>query len=172
MNEPTLRIEYGNESHLDLLRPLWLCLHHHHQRIAPTLAPYAGDDASWQKRRDFYSDCLLHKGSFVLLAYFGEELIGYALVLVQPTSSMWTDTWVVGDRTAELETIVVAPEWRRRGVASLLMDRVEAELEQLRIKDVIIGALPTNSEVLELYRRREFEPTWLVMTRFAARRRR
>jgi ribosomal protein S18 acetylase RimI-like enzyme len=172
MNEPTLRIEYGNESDLDLLRPLWLCLHHHHQSIAPALAPYAGDHASWQTRRRFYSDCLLHKGSFVLLAHSGEELIGYALVLVQPTSSMWSDTWVVGDRTAEMETIVVAPEWRGRGVASLLMDRVEAELEKLGIKDVIIGAVPTNSEVLELYRRRGFESTWLVMTRFAARTRR
>jgi ribosomal protein S18 acetylase RimI-like enzyme len=169
MTGPTLRIVYGDESDLDLLRPLWLCLHHHHQSIAPTLAPYAGDDASWQTRRRFYSDCLLHKGSFVLLAYSGEELVAYALVLVQPTSSLWSDTWVVGDRTAELETIVVAPEWRGRGVASLLMDRVEAELEKLGIKDVIIGALPTNLEVLELYWRRGFKSTWLVMTRFAAR---
>ena len=136
---------------------------------ASTSAPYTDDDASWQTRRRFYSDCLLQKGSFVLLAYSGEELIGYALVLVQPTSSMWSDTWVVGDRTAELETIVVAPEWRGRGVASRLMDRVETELEKLGIKDVIIGAVPTNSEVLELYRRRGFESTWLVMTRFAKR---
>lgn len=172
MNEPTLRIEYGNESNLDPLRPLWLCLHHHHQSIAPTLAPYTGDEASWQTRRRFYNDCLSHKGSFVLLAYAGLELIGYALVLVQSTSSMWSDTWVVGDRTAEVETIVVTPEWRGRGVANLLMDRVEAELEKLGIKDVIIGALPSNSQVLELYRRRGFEPTWLVMTRFAARMRR
>ena len=84
MNEPTVRIEYGNLSDLDLLRPLWLCLHHHHQSIAPKLAPYAGDDASSHTRRRFYSDCLLHKGSFVLLAYSGEKLIGYALVLLQP----------------------------------------------------------------------------------------
>lgn len=164
-----LRIEYGNESNLDLLRPLWLCLHHHHQSIAPGLAPYVDDDASWQERRRFYSDCLTHKGSFVLLAYSGDDLIGYALVLVQPTSSMWSDTWVVGDRTAELETMVVAPDWRGKGIGSLLMNRIEVELERVGIKDVIIGALPTNADVLELYRRRGFEPTWLVMTRFAKR---
>jgi len=169
MSESTLRIEYGGENNLDLLRPLWLCLHHHHQSIAPTLAPYTSDDASWQTRRRFYSDCLMHQDSFVLLAYSGEELVGYALVLVQPTSFVWSDTWVVGDRTAELETIVVAPEWRGRGIGKLLMDRVEAELEKLGIKDVIIGVLPSNSRVLELYQRRGFEPTWLVMTRFTAR---
>ena len=57
---------------------------------------------------------------------------------------MWSDTWVIGDRTAELETIVVAPAWRGGGVGKLLMDRVEAELEELGIKDVIIGAMPSN----------------------------
>lgn len=51
------------------------------------------------------------------------------------------------------------------------MDRVEAKLERLGVKDVIIGALPTNAEVLELYRQRGFEPPWLVMTRFAERHR-
>jgi ribosomal protein S18 acetylase RimI-like enzyme len=166
-----LRIEYGRESSLDMLRPLWLCLHRHHQTIAPRLRPYIDDDASWATRRRFYADCLSHRDSFLLLAYCGEYLVGYALVLVQSTSSMWSDTWVVGDRTAELETIVIAPEWRGHGIGGLLLDRVESELERLGIKDVIVGALPTNTEVLELYRRRGFEPTWLVMTRFAERRR-
>lgn len=172
MNEPrtlNLRIEYGNESSLDLLRPLWLCLHRHHQSIAPRLAPYVDDDVSWATRRRFYADCLSHNGSFVLLAYSGEDLVAYALVLVQATSSMWSDTWVVGDRTAELETLVVVPEWRGRSIGGLLMDRVESELARSGIEDIIIGALPTNTDVLDLYRRRGFEPTWLVMTRFANR---
>ena len=76
---------------------------------------------------------------------------------------------MVGGKTAELETIVVAPEWRGQGIGTVLMDRIEAELDRLEIKDVIIGVLPTNVAVLELYRRRGFEPTWLVMTRFAER---
>lgn len=164
-----LRIERGSESSLDLVRALWVCLHHHHQNIAPRLAPYVDDDASWQRRRRFYADCLSHRGSFLLLAYTGEDLVGYALVLVQATTSMWNDTWVVGDRTAELETLVVVPERRGQGIGSLLMNRVESEIVQLGIQDMIIGALPTNTEVLDLYRRRGFEPTWLVMTRFGKR---
>lgn len=164
-----LRIECGNESSLELLRPLWLCLHHHHQRIAPRLAPYVDDNASWQMRRSFYAHCLSYKGSFLLLAHSGNHFVGYALVLVQPTASMWSDTWMVGAKTAELETIVVAPEWRGQGIGTVLMDRIEAELDRLEIKDVIIGVLPTNVAVLKLYRRRGFEPTWLVMTRFAER---
>jgi ribosomal protein S18 acetylase RimI-like enzyme len=172
MNEPrdlNLRIDYGNESSLDLLRPLWLCLHHYHQSIASGLAPYVDDDVSWATRRRFYADCLSHNGSFVLLAYSREDLVAYAFVLVKATSSMWSDTWVVGERTAELETLVVVPEWRGQGIGSLLMDRVESELVRSGIKDIIIGALPTNTDALNLYRRRGFEPTALVMTRFAKR---
>ncbi len=116
-----LRIEYASESSLDLLRPLWLCLHRHHQTIAPNLRPYVDDDASWTARR------------------------------------------------AELETLVVTPELRGQGIGALLLDRVESELDRLGIKDMIVGALPTNTDVLDLYRRRGFEPTWLVMTRFASR---
>lgn len=167
-----VRIEYGTQSSLDLLRPLWLCLHRHHQTIAPHLGPYVDDDTSWVLRRRFYEDCLSHKGSFVLLAYSGEDLVGYALVLVQPTASMWNDTWIVGDRSAELQTLVVAPERRGQGIGGLLMNRVESEIARLGIQDVIVGALPTNTNVLDLYRRIGFEPTWLVMTRFAQRRQR
>jgi ribosomal protein S18 acetylase RimI-like enzyme len=164
-----VRIESANESSLDLLRPLWLCLHRHHQTIAPNLGPYVDDDTSWAMRRGFYADCLLHDGSFGLLAYSGEDLVGYALVLVKATSAMWRDTWVTGERIAELETLVVAPEQRGKGVGALLLDRVESELDRSDVKDMIIGALPTNTEVLEMYRRRGFEPAWLVMTRFARR---
>jgi ribosomal protein S18 acetylase RimI-like enzyme len=170
MNEPILRIEYGNQSTLEQLRSLWLCLHHHHQSIAPRLGPFVDDDTSWQTRRRFYADCLAREGSFLLLAYSEDNIVGYALVRVEGASSMWRDTWVVGDRTAELETIVVAPSWRGKGIGTLLMDRVELELQRLDVKDVLIGAVPTNLEVLELYRRRGFEPTWLVLTRFAKRR--
>jgi len=98
-----LCIEHGTETSLDLLRPLWLTLHHHHQNIAPKLALYVDDEASWETRRRFYADCLCHAGSFLLLAYCNESLVGYAIVLVQRTTSMWSDMWVVGDRTAELE---------------------------------------------------------------------
>jgi|HubBroStandDraft_5_1064220.scaffolds.fasta_scaffold15709_4 ribosomal protein S18 acetylase RimI-like enzyme len=167
-----VRIECGTPSSLDLLRPLWLCLHRHHQTIAPHLAPYVDDDTSWATRRRFYEDCLSHKGSFVLMAYSGADLVGYALVLVQATTSMWNDTWVVGDRTAELETLVVAPERRGDGIGGLLIDRVESEIVRLGIQDVIVGVLPTNTNVLDLYRRIGFEPTWLVMTRFRQRKQR
>src|SRR5260370_38116292 len=64
-----LRIEYASESSLDLLRPLWLCLHRHHQTIAPNLRPYVAADTSWTPRRRFYANCLSHKESFAFSHY-------------------------------------------------------------------------------------------------------
>ena len=119
-------------------------------------------------RRQFYAECLSHKGSFLFLAYAGGDLVGYALVLVQATSTVWSDTWITGDRTAELETLVVAPE-QRKGIGSLLLDRVESELVRLGITDTIIGSLPSNTKTLDMHRHRGFEPTWLLMPAFARR---
>lgn len=119
----SLRIEYTDANGLDRLRPLWLCLHRHHQMIAPNLGPYVDDDTSWTMRRRFYADCLSHKGSFALSAYSKEDLVGYALVRVEATSTMWSDTWVTGDRTAEIETLVVAPDQRGQGIGAVLLDR-------------------------------------------------
>ena len=121
-NVSSVRIEAATASSLDLLRPLWLTLHRHHQAIAPNLAPYVDNDASWAMRRQFYAECLSHKDSFLFLAYLGEDLV------------------------------------------------VESELDRLGITDIIIGSLPSNTRTLDMYRRRGFEPTWLVMTRFARRR--
>ena len=60
-------------------------------------------------------------------------------------------------------------EQRGKGIGTLLLDRVESELDRLGITDTIIGTLPRNTRTLDIYRRRGFEPTWLVMTRFARR---
>jgi ribosomal protein S18 acetylase RimI-like enzyme len=46
----------------------------------------------------------------------------------------------------------LSPEERGRGVGNALLDAVEAELERPGIGDVIIGAVPSNTNVLETYR--------------------
>jgi ribosomal protein S18 acetylase RimI-like enzyme len=103
----------------------------------------------------------------MLLAYSGDNLVGYALVRAE--ANLQDVERYMGYGSSELETLVFAPDQRGRGIGALLLDRVESELERLGVKDVIVGALPTNAEVLDLYRSRGFEPTWLVMTRSVGR---
>jgi ribosomal protein S18 acetylase RimI-like enzyme len=155
---------------IDRLRPLWLEVHHHHQAVGGSaLGPYVGDEESWTACRATYAK-LLAGGGFAFLAERDGELIGYALVAVMPSSeTLLDDTWRVGERVAEIETVSVAPAARGAGVGSALLDRVDAELAAAGIDDVTIGAVITNSDAIRLYERRGFRPAWLYMTRLAGR---
>ena len=98
------------------------------------------------------------------------DLIGYAMVAVEPDGDvLWSDTWEVGEKVAELETMYLVPEERGHGLGGLLLDTVEAELESRGIADLAIGALPGNTGALRFYERRGYRPTWTIVTRFAAR---
>jgi ribosomal protein S18 acetylase RimI-like enzyme len=155
---------------LDRLRPLWLELHHHHQAVGgPALGPYVDDDTSWTACRATYAKLLTGDG-FALLAERDGELLGYALVAVMPAAeTLLDDTWRVGERVAEIETISVAPAERGAGIGTALLDRVDAELAAAGIDDVLIGAVVTNADAIRLYERRGFRPAWLYMTRLAGR---
>jgi ribosomal protein S18 acetylase RimI-like enzyme len=154
----------------DRLRPLWLELHHHHQAVGGhALGPYVDDDTSWEACRATYAQLLARDG-FVLLAERGEDLVGYALVAIMPASeTLLDDTWRVGERVAEIETVCVAPSERGAGIGSALLDRVDEELEDAGIADVLIGAVATNTDAIRLYERRGFRPAWLYMFRLAGR---
>jgi GNAT superfamily N-acetyltransferase len=164
-------VAFGDHSDVPKLRPLWLALHRIHQAADPELAPHVDDERSWERRQALYEHCLASPDAFLLLLRRGGgDLIGYALVAVEPDGDvLWNDTWQVGEKVAELETVFVVPEERGRGLGSLLLDVVDAELEARGIRDLAIGAVPGNAAALRLYERRGFLPTWTIVTRFAAR---
>jgi ribosomal protein S18 acetylase RimI-like enzyme len=155
---------------LDRLRPLWLALHHHHQAVGgERLGPYVDDDASWTARRALYHE-FLTGGGFALLAEQDGALVGYAMVAVKTSAETeLDDTWVSGDRVAEIETLLVLPEARGSGLGNALLDAVDAELERMGIADVLIAAFVTNADAIRLYERRGFRPASLYMIRLAAR---
>src|SRR6185436_15694220 len=78
-----MRLERVRADGVDRLRDLWLELHAHHQAVAPELAPYVDDDASWAVRRAFYADVLGH-GGVALVARDGDRDLGYALAGAEP----------------------------------------------------------------------------------------
>jgi len=165
---PTIR-RAGAEA-IDRLRPLWLVLHHHHQAVSgERLGPYVGDDASWIARRALYEE-FVAGGGFALLAEQDGELVGYAMVALKTSAETeLDDTWVSGERVAEIETLVVAPAARGTGLGSALLDAVDVELAAAGIDDVLIAAFVTNVDAIRLYERRGFRPVSLLMIRLAAR---
>lgn len=147
---------------LDRLRPLWLELHAHHQQIAPELAPYVDDDASWAARRALYEKTLV-KGGFALVVSEGGSDLGYAVVGEEPAH--WPASLVTESRGFEVHTLLVREEERGRGAGTMLLDAVEARLAE-EVADRYIGVIPGNRRAAALYLRRGLVPTLLVLTRF------
>lgn len=164
MNDTRVTLRRAGAEVIDRLEPLWLSLHAHHRAVAPELAMY--DDArSWQLRRDCYRRWIAEPGSFVLLAEEGDTLVGYAFTHVFGGPD---DTWVSGERIAELETLSVAAGYRGRGVGTRLLDAVDARLAELGIGDLYISTLAANTSAQRVYERRGLRPLMVKYARLAA----
>ncbi|GAA1655444.1 GNAT family N-acetyltransferase [Catellatospora bangladeshensis] len=164
MDDTGVTIRIAGAEAIDALEPLWLSLHEHHRRIAPDLVMYA-DERSWPLRRDLYRRWITEPGSFVLLAEDGPELVGYAFTHVFDGPD---DTWVSGDRIAELETLSVAASHRGRGVGTRLLDAVDARLSELGVTDLYISTLADNHAAARVYERRGLRPLMVKYARLAA----
>ena len=79
------------------------------------------------------------------------------------------DTWETGSRIGEIESLSVLPHLRGSGLGSELLTRLEDHLLGLGVDDVILGALPGNSDAIRLYERRGYQATWLYLSRFRGR---
>jgi ribosomal protein S18 acetylase RimI-like enzyme len=58
---------------------------------------------------------------------------------------------------------------RGSGLGSELLTRLEDHLRAVDVNDVILGALPGNSDAIRLYQRRGYQATWLYLSRFQGR---
>ena len=155
----------GSVDDVDALEELWLQIHHHHQLVGPQSGTFVDDRTSWRVRSACYREWLLERGSFVLLARHGDELIGYALVRVMPPGPELADTWQVPDPVAELESLLVTEPHRRVGLGDRLLDAVDEELARQGISELLVGMVPGNDVAKKLYERRGFRPRWLLLAR-------
>jgi ribosomal protein S18 acetylase RimI-like enzyme len=165
-----LRIVEGSAGDVPALEPLWVGVHHVHERSMPELAPYVSDAETWAELRRHYESLFEKPDTMLLLAYDGDELVGYALSHVLAVEETFIpDTWRTGERIGELESLAVRESHRGRGIGSALLDRVDEAFDAQGVRDVIVGALAGNEGALRLYARRGFRPTWLYMSRFDGR---
>lgn len=155
-------VERGDPAEIDRLEPLWKALLHHQRGL------YAGvvqrpPDESWRRRRAEYARWLARGESFFVVARRGDELLAYAMVEIREASPMWD----LGDRVADLQTLVVLPGERRRRLGSALLDAVDGELRRLGIEHVLVGVMAGNDEAVRFYEHRGFVPYAGVMRRDA-----
>ena len=157
------RIELAGRERLDELRPLWLELHHHHERVS-RVQPFVDDETSWAARRRSYVETFDH-GGFALVAEDEEGLAGYAMVRIHEGPD---DSWALEARYGEVWTILVTERTRGRGLGSALLDEVDAELARRGIRDLMIGVMEGNDDARRLYERRGLVPGWRQLYRLAA----
>jgi ribosomal protein S18 acetylase RimI-like enzyme len=166
-------IERSREADPALLRDLWLAVHRRHIESMPELEPYVDDDTSWAARRSLYTELLAKPDTILLLARDpgdADRLVGYGLAYVMDAAGSWIDdTWVTAPRVGEIESVGLLPAYRNRGLGTLLMDRLEAELRDIGIHDLVLGVLAGNDAAIRLYERRGFRQTWLYMSRWSGR---
>ena len=144
---------------LDELESLWRALYEHHMALTPHLydrrCPY---EQAWEEHRRLRAEWLASEpDSFVLAVQDGERYLGYAYVRVRP-GARFAVSWSASDPLAELSILAVLPEARGRGIGSALLDAVEARLRELRIEDMKIDVITTNTDAMRLYERRGAVP--------------
>jgi ribosomal protein S18 acetylase RimI-like enzyme len=163
-------VRTGSVADLDLVGPLWVAVHHQHSETMPQLAPYVSDGETWRVRRELYEELLAKPDTLLLLAFAGDTAVGYGLAHVMPVDDSWiSDTWVTGPRIGEIESLSVLPQYRGSGLGSELLDRLEQHLQATGVEDLILGALPGNTDAIRLYQHRGYQPTWLYLSRFEGR---
>ena len=132
----------------------------------PQLAPYVSDDETWRLRRALYEELVAKPDTLLLLAFSGDAAVGYELGHVLAVDETWIpDTWVTGSRIGEIESLSVLPQYRGSGVGSQLLDGLEQHLYATGVEDLILGALPGNTDAIRLDERRGYQPTWLYLSR-------
>ena len=149
---PSVEVVHPAELDLETLEPLWWSLVEHHAALRPELPERSRAD-SWPRRRAQYERWLASPGSFAVLARRGPGLVGYALVEIQEPD----ETFVTGP-VADVQTLVVAPAERGRGLGTAQLDAVDAELDRAGIRDVLLGVLSGNDAAERFYERRGFVP--------------
>jgi ribosomal protein S18 acetylase RimI-like enzyme len=137
------------------LQPLWRGLYEHHMALTPHLGdrvrPY---EQAWNEHQRLKAEWLAAEpDSFVLAAQQEDRYVGYAFVRVRP-GALFAVSWSASDPLAELAILAVLPEARGKGVGSALLDAVEARLRELRIDDMVIDVITTNTDAMRLYERR------------------
>lgn len=141
---------------IESLELLWRCLLEHLVDCGSEVAIRPHDD-SWPIFRAHCLEWLQQdESSFLLAARMSSDgsapWVGFALV----RGDRDEEVWYTDERFAELQTLVVHPQWRRRGIGTALMDAVEQRLQMLGVTDLYIGVDSVNPGAQRFYERRGY----------------
>ncbi|MET0972737.1 MAG: GNAT family N-acetyltransferase [Thermoleophilaceae bacterium] len=149
-----MQIVRGDASRLDEVGPLFKAMHEHHRGLGAQVLPFRSSEEAWERRRPHYEALLESGRGHLLLAEYGDRVIGYAMV--SETGSQVT--LAAGDRMAELETLSVAEGERGHGVGRALMHAAYAVIRELGASEVMLYVLDGNDGAIRFYEQLGMRP--------------
>src|SRR6478672_8555705 len=123
----------------------------------------------WHVRTGSAADLNLVGPLWVAVHHRHAETMPQLAPYVSDDDSWIPDTWATGPRIGEIESLSVLPPYRGGGLGSELLGRLERHLRDIGVKDLVLGALPGNTDAIRLYERRGYRSTWLYLSRLDGR---
>ena len=158
MAAPTHTVLHAAEADLDRVARCWLAMAAHHASIADAAWIRRTAEDSWRRRRASYAAWLASgEGRLLLAVPAGEPAAaadGYAFVRVRKGG----ETFDLGERVGELESLAVVAEARGVGVGGLLLDAARELLRREGIAHWFVSYIEGNDGADRLYRRAGFRP--------------
>ncbi|HEV2775830.1 MAG TPA: GNAT family N-acetyltransferase [Solirubrobacteraceae bacterium] len=145
---------------LDALAPLWIAMQEHHEAVAPPalaaeVAAFREQADSWRRRRASYASWFAADSAVLHVAEADDgKLAGYAMVRL---SGGWSQL-ATPEAMAELESLSVAAAHRGRGLGTLLLAAVHADLRERGIEVMTLAVFAGNDAAARLYARQGMQP--------------
>ena len=140
----------GDKNRLDAVAPLWEKLRAHHRALSEHFKPHF-DAVTWETRkRDLLEKCA-GGGLHIDFAFNGGTMAGYCVSTIDAR------------RRAELESIYIEEDCRRRGIGTMLVEKALAWMDEKGAAQRQIGIAAGNEEALPFYRRFGFEPRAVIV---------
>jgi GNAT superfamily N-acetyltransferase len=157
-----VKIVRGTADRIPELQPLWEALEVHHAELpaVPSIRPLAD---SWERRRRRYSDWLADGTGRLFIAESDGRAVGYMMLTISDAP----ESWAVGTRAAEVETMSVLPGERSGGVGAAMMDAALAVADAEGVRAIGVGVVHSNVDGIRFYERAGFKPFYVELLRLA-----
>ncbi|HYQ01830.1 MAG TPA: GNAT family N-acetyltransferase [Polyangiaceae bacterium] len=139
------QIRAANGNHIPDIQRLRAQMDAEHVAALPWLFR---DDQGARVGPEYWASVLANPDDALLIADTSSGVIGYALLRLRNTPDL---SYVVPRRLAVVEDIVVDRDFRRRGVAALLLAECEREARDRGATSVELQVWEHNQAALELY---------------------
>jgi ribosomal protein S18 acetylase RimI-like enzyme len=158
----SVRVARAGRESLDLVEPLWMSMHRHHEAVSPMIGrfgPLPDVSALWERRRAHYEQWLAEPRSALLLARVADEAVGYAMVRLRVPRRAWEPRGLIGT----LETLAVDESRRGLGIGTVLLSAVRELLTAEGATVLELSVLEGNEQAMRFYEHQGLRPALVTL---------